>query len=91
VAQYRAECERSREIIDRAGLDEVAARPTPSGRKVVLRWVVLHMIEQTNRHAGHADVLRHLIDGATAASPATGASLRPSHGGHDARHPAGRP
>jgi Protein of unknown function (DUF664) len=65
--QYRAECRRSRGIVERAGLDDGAARPTPSGREVVLRWVVLHMIEQTNRHAGHADVLRCLIDGATGA------------------------
>jgi Protein of unknown function (DUF664) len=65
VAGYRAECQRSRALIEPAGMDDVAARTTPSGREVVLRWVVLHMIEQTNRHAGHADVLRHLIEGAT--------------------------
>jgi hypothetical protein len=64
VAGYRAECQRSRELIEHAGLDDAAARSTPSGCEVVLRWVVLHMIEQTNRHAGHADVLRHLIEGA---------------------------
>jgi hypothetical protein len=68
VAQYRAECQRSREIIERAGLDDVAARPTFSERVVVLRWVVLHMIEQTNRCVGRAHVLRHLIDGATGVS-----------------------
>jgi Protein of unknown function (DUF664) len=65
--EYRAECRRSRGIVERAGLDDLAARPSPSGREVVLRMVVLHMIEQTNRHAGHADVLRCLIDGATGA------------------------
>jgi Protein of unknown function (DUF664) len=65
VAQYCAECQHSREIIEHAGLDDVAARPTPNGREVVLRWVVLRMVEQTNRHAGHAQVLRHLIDRAT--------------------------
>jgi hypothetical protein len=30
-----------------------------------LRWVLLHMIEETARHAGHADLLREAIDGAT--------------------------
>ncbi|MGH9184200.1 MAG: DUF664 domain-containing protein, partial [Acidimicrobiales bacterium] len=30
-----------------------------------LRWVVVHMIEETARHAGHADILRELADGAT--------------------------
>ena len=31
-----------------------------------LRWVVLHLIEETARHAGHADIVREAIDGATA-------------------------
>jgi hypothetical protein len=31
-----------------------------------LRWVALHMIEETARHAGHADIIRESIDGATA-------------------------
>jgi Protein of unknown function (DUF664) len=70
VAEYRAECQRSRQIVERARLDQVAARPMPSGLPVALRWVVVDMIGETNRHAGHADVLRHLIDGATGASAA---------------------
>jgi hypothetical protein len=28
-----------------------------------LRWVLLHLIEETARHAGHADLLRQAIDG----------------------------
>lgn len=31
-----------------------------------LRWVLLHLIEETARHAGHADIIRESIDGATA-------------------------
>ena len=31
-----------------------------------LRWVLLHLIEETARHAGHADIVREAIDGATA-------------------------
>jgi uncharacterized damage-inducible protein DinB len=31
-----------------------------------LRWVLLHLIEETARHAGHADVIRETYDGATA-------------------------
>jgi hypothetical protein len=69
MARYRGESQRSREIVSGSGLDEMAARPTPGGRVVVLRWVLLHMIEQTNRHVGHAHVLRELIDGATGESP----------------------
>jgi len=30
-----------------------------------LRWVLLHLINETARHAGHADATRELIDGAT--------------------------
>ena len=30
-----------------------------------VRWVLLHLIEETARHAGHADILRELIDGRT--------------------------
>ncbi|MFN8027545.1 MAG: DinB family protein [Acidimicrobiia bacterium] len=31
-----------------------------------LRWVVLHLVEEIARHAGHADVIREAVDGATA-------------------------
>ena len=74
LGQYRAECRRSRGILERAGLDDVSARPIAGAGEVVLRMVVLHMIEQTNRHAGHADVLRCLIDGATGAPSPAGAT-----------------
>jgi hypothetical protein len=30
-----------------------------------MRWVLVHMIEETARHAGHADIIREQIDGAT--------------------------
>jgi uncharacterized damage-inducible protein DinB len=30
-----------------------------------VRWVLLHVIEETARHAGHADIIRESIDGAT--------------------------
>ncbi|HET6794168.1 MAG TPA: DinB family protein, partial [Acidimicrobiales bacterium] len=30
-----------------------------------LRWVVLHIIEETARHAGHADIVRESVDGGT--------------------------
>lgn len=31
-----------------------------------VRWVLLHLIEETARHAGHADIVRESLDGATA-------------------------
>jgi uncharacterized damage-inducible protein DinB len=35
------------------------------GATVTLRWVLIHMVEETARHAGHMDILRELLDGAT--------------------------
>jgi uncharacterized damage-inducible protein DinB len=35
------------------------------GDTVSMRWVLIHMVEETARHAGHMDILRELIDGAT--------------------------
>jgi hypothetical protein len=29
------------------------------------RWVLFHLIEETARHAGHADIIRESLDGAT--------------------------
>jgi len=64
---YRAEATRSREIMSSAGLDDLARRPhtPPPGGDRSLRWIVLHMIEETARHNGHADLMREAIDGAT--------------------------
>jgi hypothetical protein len=30
-----------------------------------LRWLLVHMVEETGRHAGHADILREQLDGET--------------------------
>ena len=35
------------------------------GDAVSMRWVLIHMTEETARHAGHVDIVRELIDGAT--------------------------
>ena len=39
--------------------------PGEEDYRASLRRIVAHMIEETSRHAGHADILRELIDGAT--------------------------
>ncbi|TCO53093.1 DinB family protein [Actinocrispum wychmicini] len=39
------------------------------GDAVSMRWVLIHMIEETARHAGHMDILRELIDGAAGDHP----------------------
>ena len=50
------------------GLDELCRRPDP-GPPVSLRWVLMHLLEETARHAGHADILRELIDGSAGRLP----------------------
>ena len=47
-----------------ANLDQVSVMGDDSGRPT-LRWILAHLLEETARHAGHADILRELIDGAT--------------------------
>jgi hypothetical protein len=47
-----------------ASLDEGCAK-FDDQPAVNLRWIVAHLLEETARHAGHADILRELIDGAT--------------------------
>jgi len=48
-------------------LSTMAEIANPGEEKAVsLRRIVVHMIEETARHAGHADILREQIDGATA-------------------------
>ena len=61
---YRAECAKSRDILEAASLDDLSEDPGRSADYNV-RWIVVHMIEETARHAGHADILRELIDGKT--------------------------
>ncbi len=45
----------------------LAAQGRPSWHDITvsLRWTLVHMIEETARHAGHMDILRELIDGRT--------------------------
>ncbi|MFG2512395.1 DinB family protein [Streptomyces sp. NPDC048584] len=52
VTRYRQTVARANEVLDRS--------PAPGVRRALA-----HMIEETGRHAGHADILRELIDGST--------------------------
>ncbi|MFC9971007.1 DinB family protein [Spirillospora sp. NPDC127200] len=66
VARYRDAVERANEVLDRcADLGAPVPRPRPGHPAPSVRWALTHMIEETGRHAGHADILRELIDGAT--------------------------
>lgn len=63
LADYDAACDESRRVAGDMALDDVV--PHPRLGQVSLRWVLVHMIEETARHAGHADILRELTDGRT--------------------------
>ena len=63
VALYRNECDESHAILRENLLDDLARHPGRSD--FTLRWIALHMIEETARHNGHADILREMIDGST--------------------------
>jgi uncharacterized damage-inducible protein DinB len=69
TALYNAEVAKSQAIVadhsldDHARLDRRLRRGHAS--EFTLRWIVVHMIEETARHNGHADILREMIDGAT--------------------------
>jgi len=63
VSGYVTACERSREIVAASSLDQTFEHPRRGTTD--LRWVMLHMIEETARHNGHADIMREQLDGAT--------------------------
>ncbi|MFG1870534.1 DinB family protein [Micromonospora arborensis] len=62
---YERACARSRAAAASFDLDHVV--PHPQLGEVSLRWILVHMIEETARHAGHADILRELTDGESGA------------------------
>lgn len=65
-ARYVDACARSREVLAAAAsLDQLSVEKRRNGNHFDARWMVLHLIEETARHAGHADLLREAIDGAT--------------------------
>jgi hypothetical protein len=66
VATYRAEIEQAQRVVAAVeSLDDLGARPHPLFGLVSARWVLVHVIEETARHAGHLDVMREQLDGAT--------------------------
>jgi Protein of unknown function (DUF664) len=61
VARYQEAAETSRRIAAATDLNAKCARADLVDQN--LRWVLLHLIEETARHAGHADIIRETIDG----------------------------
>lgn len=63
LAFYERACAAANQVV--ADLDVEDTGTAWSGETVTLRWVMIHMLEEGCRHAGHLDVARELIDGAT--------------------------
>jgi uncharacterized damage-inducible protein DinB len=61
VAFYRDAIAESDRIIATSRLDDEDRRAGDD--RATLRWILVHMIEETARHAGHCDILRELTDG----------------------------
>jgi uncharacterized damage-inducible protein DinB len=65
IELYRRVAEHSDATIDALALDAPGEVPwwAEDRRSVTLQQILVHMIAETHRHAGHADILRELIDG----------------------------
>jgi uncharacterized damage-inducible protein DinB len=71
LARFDEQAKQTEEAV--ADLDLGAAVPVPRGvpwfpddvEAWSVRWVLLHLIEEIGRHAGHADIIREALDGAT--------------------------
>jgi hypothetical protein len=71
VDGYRRACQHADATIEELPIDAagyVAWWPRPN---VLLFNVLVHVLTETNRHAGHADLLRESLDGAVGVTPAT--------------------
>jgi Protein of unknown function (DUF664) len=69
LGYYREQCERANEVLARTSMsaaprgrhgDDEADEEVPT-----VRWVVLHVIEETAAHSGHLEIAREVLDGRT--------------------------
>ena len=71
VGLYERVAARSDAVIERLPLDAVGQVPwwPPGQSRVTLHGILVHTVAEAHRHAGHADILRELIDGASGLGP----------------------
>lgn len=65
IAAYREAAAASDVILTEVGDLDAPVRVPVDGQSLSVRWVVAHMTSEIARHAGHADILREQLDGAT--------------------------
>ncbi|MFF5787074.1 DinB family protein [Streptomyces sp. NPDC012693] len=63
--EYAGQSARYRALVAETDLDTTARRAVRGGLHVDLRWILLHLTEETARHNGHLDILREMLDGTT--------------------------
>jgi len=64
VGLYRAAWDHAKETFATLELDAPGRIPTSPYATVTLGEMLVHMVDETARHAGHMDIVRELIDGA---------------------------
>jgi hypothetical protein len=66
VDAYRQRATATNRVLrDVGSLAAPCKHPIATRRGLDLRWVAVHLVEETARHAGHADATRELLDGRT--------------------------
>lgn len=65
LGEYAQQCTEANEIIAAHSLDDVGANREFASGGATLRWMLMHMLEETARHLGHLDAIRELLDGVT--------------------------
>ncbi|MFJ4839622.1 DinB family protein [Streptomyces sp. NPDC088746] len=63
--EYAEQSALHRELVARNDLGKQARGAVRDGLHVDLRWILLHLTEETARHNGHLDILREMLDGTT--------------------------
>ncbi|WUJ40608.1 DinB family protein [Streptomyces sp. NBC_00386] len=61
-AWYETQCARNNGILAAASSDDVGRHPDCRSGNANLRWTLIHLVEETGGHAGHADIVRELLD-----------------------------
>jgi hypothetical protein len=63
LVDYERQCALSNEIAAAHALDDVGKHQGFRAAAATLRWILIHMVEETARHAGHMDAIRELLEG----------------------------
>ena len=79
VDGYRRACAHADETLDTLPLDTVGRVPWPPHSELTLQRILIHMIAESHRHVGHADVVRELVDGSVG-QRAEGDNMAPGDG-----------